>query len=94
MKAENMIHPGFPLMKQGDIVSFYHLQMPRWLFTESKYMALSLEAKVACFPLKPLPAFPRGAADMMFYSLSGTLVGPLSPTCETNITLVRSCPAA
>ncbi len=48
MKAENMtLHPGFPLMKQGDIVSFYHLQMPRWLFTESKYMALSLEAKVA-----------------------------------------------
>ena len=47
MKAENMTHPGFPLMKQGDIVSFYHLQMPRWLFTESKYMALSLEAKVA-----------------------------------------------
>ncbi len=48
IKAENMtLHPGFPLMKQGDIVSFYHLQMPRWLFTESKYMALSLEAKVA-----------------------------------------------
>lgn len=47
MKAENMTHPGFPLMKQGDIVSFYHLQMPRWLFTESRYMALSLEAKVA-----------------------------------------------
>lgn len=47
MKAENMTHPDFPLMKQGDIVSFYHLQMPRWLFTESKYMALSLEAKVA-----------------------------------------------
>lgn len=48
MKAENVtLHPGFPLMKQGDIVSFYHLQMPRWLFTESKYMALSLEAKVA-----------------------------------------------
>lgn len=47
MKVENMTHPGFPLMKQGDIVSFYHLQMPRWLFTESKYMALSLEAKVA-----------------------------------------------
>ena len=31
MKAENMTHPSFPLMKQGDIVSFYHLQMPRWL---------------------------------------------------------------
>lgn len=39
--------PEFPLMKQSDIVSFYHLQMPRWLFTESRYKSLSLEAKVA-----------------------------------------------
>ena len=47
MKAENMTHPGFPLMKQGDIVSFYHLQMPRWLFSHPRYKSLSLEAKVA-----------------------------------------------
>lgn len=48
MKAENMNQrPEFPLMKQSDIVSFYHLQMPRWLFTESRYKDLSLEAKVA-----------------------------------------------
>lgn len=40
-------HPGFPLMKQSDIVSFYHLQMPRWLFSHKKYRALSLESKVA-----------------------------------------------
>ena len=39
--------PTFPLMKQGDIQNIYHLQMPRWLFTDPKYMGLSLEAKVA-----------------------------------------------
>lgn len=48
MKAAELDkRPEFPLMKQGDIVSFYHLQMPRWLFTESRYKSLSLEAKVA-----------------------------------------------
>ena len=39
--------PNFNLMKQTDIQSFYHLQMPRWLFFDKKYMTLSLEAKVA-----------------------------------------------
>ena len=39
--------PNFPLMTQADIVSFYHLQMPRWLFSHEKYKSLSLEAKVA-----------------------------------------------
>lgn len=39
--------PSFPLMKRGDIQNIYHLQMPRWLFTDPRYMGLSLEAKVA-----------------------------------------------
>lgn len=48
MKAAPMTKkPSFPLMKQGDIQNIYHLQMPRWLFTEPRYMGLSLEAKVA-----------------------------------------------
>ena len=48
MKAAPMIKkPSFPLMKQGDIQNIYHLQMPRWLFTDSRYMELSLVAKVA-----------------------------------------------
>ena len=48
MKAADMdTHPSFQLMKQSYIVSFYHLQMPRWLFTHEKYKSLSLEAKVA-----------------------------------------------
>jgi len=39
--------PSFPLMKQGDIQNIYHLQMPRWLFTDPRYMGLALESKVA-----------------------------------------------
>ena len=48
MKAAPMTQkPSFPLMKQGDIQNIYHLQMPRWLFTDPRYMELALEAKVA-----------------------------------------------
>lgn len=45
--AKTDSHPDFLLMKQSDIVSFFHLQMPRWLFSHEKYKSLSLEAKVA-----------------------------------------------
>ena len=48
MKAAEMdTRPSFQLMKQTDIVSFFHLQMPRWLFSHQKYKPLSLESKVA-----------------------------------------------
>ncbi len=48
MKAAPMTQkPAFPLMKQGDIQNIYHLQMPRWLFTDPRYMGLALETKVA-----------------------------------------------
>ena len=48
MKAAPMTQkPAFRLMKLGDVQSVYHLQMPRWLFTDPRYTALSLEAKVA-----------------------------------------------
>lgn len=48
MKAVPMTQkPTFPLMKQGDIQNIYHLQMPRWLFTDPRYMGLALETKVA-----------------------------------------------
>lgn len=48
MKAAPMTKkPSFPLMKQGDIQNIYHLQMPRWLFTDPQYTGISLEAKVA-----------------------------------------------
>lgn len=45
--AKTDARPNFKLMKQSDIVSFFHLQMPRWLFSHEKYKPLSLEAKVA-----------------------------------------------
>lgn len=48
MKAAPLTQkPSFPLMKQGDIQNVYHLQMPRWLFTDPRYMGLALETKVA-----------------------------------------------
>ena len=48
MKAAPMTSkPSFPLMKQGDIQNIYHLQMPRWLFTDPRYMGLVLETRVA-----------------------------------------------
>lgn len=47
MKAAPMKErPAFPLMKQTDIQSVFHLQMPRWLFTDPACRAMSLEAKV------------------------------------------------
>ena len=48
MKAASLpVRPGFSLMTQCDIQSFYHMQMPRWLFFDPKYNVLPLEAKVA-----------------------------------------------
>lgn len=48
VKATPMIQKSaFRLMKLGDVQSIYHLQMPRWLFTDPHYTALSFEAKVA-----------------------------------------------
>jgi hypothetical protein len=35
------------LLKQNDIVSFYHIQMPHWLFADKRYNKISLAAKVA-----------------------------------------------
>ena len=46
MKAAPLTtRPNFPLMTQSDIVSFFHLQMPRWLFSHSRYKSLSLDRK-------------------------------------------------
>ena len=47
MKATPMTQrPDFSLLKQTDIQAFYHLQMPRWLFSDGRFCSLSLEAKV------------------------------------------------
>lgn len=48
MKAARMKErPTFALMKQTDIQSIYHMQMPRWLFSDPRYADMSLDAKVA-----------------------------------------------
>lgn len=48
MKAATLKErPAFQLLKQTDVQSFYHMQMPRWLFFDAHYSSLSLEAKVA-----------------------------------------------
>lgn len=47
MKAAEMKErPTFTLMKQTDVQSIYHMQMPRWLFSDPRYADMSLEAKV------------------------------------------------
>lgn len=35
--AEMKERPAFSLMKQTDIQSVYHMQMPRWLFSDPRY---------------------------------------------------------
>lgn len=43
--AEMKKRPGFPLMRQTDVQSVTHMQMPCWLFTDPRYAELSLDAK-------------------------------------------------
>ena len=45
--AEMKKRPAFPLMRQTDVQSIYHMQMPRWLFSDQRYADMSLDAKVA-----------------------------------------------
>lgn len=40
-------HPDFELMRQTDVQHIYHMQMPRWLFSDPRYAEMSLDAKVA-----------------------------------------------
>ena len=37
--------PDYGLMKQSDVVRFCHLQFPRWLIEDRRYMTLGMEAK-------------------------------------------------
>lgn len=47
MRAAQMKErPSFSLMKQGDVQTIYHMQMPRWLFSDPRYADMSLDAKV------------------------------------------------
>lgn len=47
MRAATMKErPSFPLMRQTDVQTIYHMQMPRWLFSDPRYADMSLDAKV------------------------------------------------
>ena len=47
MKAAKLTeHPSFRLMRQTDVQSVWHMQMPRWLFSDPRYADMSLDAKV------------------------------------------------
>ena len=47
MRAAKMKErPSFQLMCQTDVQSIYHMQMPRWLFSDPRYADMSLDAKV------------------------------------------------
>lgn len=39
--------PSFPLIRQTDVQTIYHMQMPRWLFSDPRYTGVSLDAKAA-----------------------------------------------
>ena len=48
MKAAKLTeHPSFRLMRQTDVQNVWHMQMPRWLFSDPRYADMSLDAKVA-----------------------------------------------
>ena len=47
MKQTTEVRPAFTLMKLNDAISHFHMQMPRWLFSDPQYSGLSLESKVA-----------------------------------------------
>ena len=47
MKQNPEVRPAFTLMKLNDAISHFHMQMPRWLFSDLQYSDLSLESKVA-----------------------------------------------
>ena len=46
-QGNNENRPSFGLMKLNNIISYYHMQMPRWLFSDSGYSDMTLESKVA-----------------------------------------------
>ena len=47
MKQIREVRPAFTLMKLNDAISHFHMQMPRWLFSDPQYSGLSLESKMA-----------------------------------------------
>ena len=65
MRAATMKErPSFPLMRQTDVQSIYHMQMPRWLFSDPRYAVMSLDAKVAYTFLLNIPYVEGAEPDL------------------------------
>lgn len=47
MKQNHQVRPGFSLMKLSETLSYFHMQMPRCLFSDAKYSEMSMESKVS-----------------------------------------------
>ena len=46
MKAAKLTeHPSFRLMRQTDVQNVWHMQMPRWLFSDPRYADMSLRSE-------------------------------------------------
>ena len=59
MRAAKMKErPTFQLMCQTDVQSIYHMQMPRWLFSDPRYCEPGCQGDLH-LSLKPFPAFPQ-----------------------------------
>ena len=77
MKAAKLTeHPSFRLMRQTDVQNVWHMQMPRWLFSDLRYADMSLDAKVTyTFLLN------QHFASWRSFSLSGkSAAGAATPT--------------
>ena len=68
--AEMKERPGFSLMKQGDVQTIYHMQMPRWLFSDPRYADMSLDAKVTYTFLSTVSSSPAGTAGSIITARS------------------------
>ena len=55
--------PAFRLMKLGDVQSVYHLQMPRWLFTDRAIRPCPLSQGGLYLPAQPFPALQAQRLD-------------------------------
>jgi hypothetical protein len=96
MKAAPMKgEPGFGLMKDTDIQNFYHMQMPRFLFFDGKYMRLSLEAKVAYtfllnrFQLSKLNGWTNEAGEVFIIYTRNSLAGEIGVSYRKTISAMK-----
>ena len=71
--AEMKERPSFPLMRQSDVQSIYHMQMPRWLFSDPRYVDMSLEAKLTYTVLLDSGFSHSLSSSMLELAVSGIL---------------------